>query len=240
MATEALQELLRRLNIEQSDCLDKTEWVKLCSQDTINISSELAGAVFDGLDNDADGQVCISDIMKEIKAFEAAAEVNSIPRTPDPRTSSTDSNAPMRTTPSPVPNFKGPRFRLPEVRESRRKGRVFGRGTFSRQSPTIHLNDSGDSFITKKELGEDGSEVFCTTPAPITPRSAFPSNDRLLVFNAPKFNLSRLYKLIVHVATLNRSLPAGIDALKLSAVRSSVHTRCVLFAYLIQIVCVLL
>ncbi|OON17309.1 EF hand, partial [Opisthorchis viverrini] len=169
MATEALQELLKDYDLEQNGFLDKTEWIKLCAQDGINLSPDLASALFDGLDTDADGQVQIGDIVKELSNSETAMEFPQTPLLSDRRSLSFDQSHQGNESPSAVPLNQANR-----PRESRRKmKRNYQQKDHSRflsQSSGAHSDNNGGLFTTKKELAEDGSEVFCTTPVPIHPR----------------------------------------------------------------------
>ncbi|TGZ67035.1 hypothetical protein CRM22_005015 [Opisthorchis felineus] len=169
MATEALQELLKDYDLEQNGFLDKAEWIKLCAQDGINLSPDLASALFDGLDTDADGQVQIGDIVKELSNWELAMEFPQTPLLSDRRSLSFDQPHQGNESPSAVPLNQAHR-----PRESRRKmKRNYQQKDHSRflsQSSGAHSDNNGGLFTTKKELAEDGSEVFCTTPVPIHPR----------------------------------------------------------------------
>ncbi|VDP68820.1 unnamed protein product [Echinostoma caproni] len=169
MASEALTELMRSYDIDGNGCLDKIEWVKLCSHDTINLSPELASALFDGLDTDADGSVRISDIMKELAAYEAGDPVAT---TPTRRSVSSGPNFQYSLPSTPKTPRKISHPMMPVVRESRGQNRrLWERRVKSGyvSQPRVGLDWSGDGFMTKTEVAENGDEVFSTTPVAVNP-----------------------------------------------------------------------
>ncbi|KAA3672326.1 uncharacterized protein DEA37_0010314, partial [Paragonimus westermani] len=170
MVTESLQEFFTSHDIEKDGSLNKSQWIDLCTREEINLSPQLASALFDGLDTDADGQVRIEDIMKELLAYEANQEKTGITPLTNRRATSLDPNLQNQGESSPLVNTK----RTPTVRESRTQSkRLYERrnhGKFLSQSSSTHIDDNGDVFVTKKEFADDGSEIFSTTPVTLNPR----------------------------------------------------------------------
>ncbi|CAL8093152.1 unnamed protein product [Calicophoron daubneyi] len=170
MAMEALQALLKDYNKDSSGYLNRTEWIRLCGDEEINMSSDLANQLFDGLDTDADGRVKISDILKDLQAYEA----NLAPPTPissNRRSVSADPHD-SHTYGSPTPtNLKSRNFFRDSRSEIRRSSRVKKTSQLLNGTPDIRVEDTSDDlFTTKKELAEDGSEVFSVTPVDVDPR----------------------------------------------------------------------
>lgn len=172
MATEALRELMRSYDVEHNGFLNKIEWVKLCSHDTINLSPELASALFDGLDTDADGEVRISDIMKELAAYEAGDSVAATPTKKSAGSSGTGFQYSM--PPTPKTPRKIPHPVVPVVRESRSQNRALwerrAKSSYTRPPQAVQLDWPGDTYTTKIEVTADGAEVFSTTPVSVNPR----------------------------------------------------------------------
>ncbi|KAF8561035.1 hypothetical protein P879_04938 [Paragonimus westermani] len=170
MVTESLQEFFTSHDIEKDGSLNKSQWIDLCTREEINLSPQLASALFDGLDTDADGQVRIEDIMKELLAYEANQEKTGITPLTNRRATSLDPNLQNQGESSPPASTK----RIPIVRESRKQSkRLYERrnhGKFLSQSSSTHIDDNGEVFVTKKEFADDGSEIFSTTPVTLNPR----------------------------------------------------------------------
>ncbi|KAF7261713.1 hypothetical protein EG68_01056 [Paragonimus skrjabini miyazakii] len=170
MVTESLQEFFINNDIEKDGSLNKSQWIDLCTREEINLSPQLASALFDGLDTDADGQVRIEDIMKELLAYEANQEKTGITPLTNRRASSLDPNLRNQGESSSLVSTK----RTPVVRESRKQSkRLYERrnhGKFLSQSSSTHIDDNGEVFVTKKEFADDGSEIFSTTPVTLNPR----------------------------------------------------------------------
>lgn len=76
MSIDNLKKFLQSYDFENSGDLNKIEWIKLCSNSTINISSELSLTLFNELDTDNDGLIKISDILQELEIWNASNQSN--------------------------------------------------------------------------------------------------------------------------------------------------------------------
>ncbi|VDQ00145.1 unnamed protein product [Trichobilharzia regenti] len=155
MTVENLKKLLQSYDFEDSGDLNKTEWIKLCSHSTIDLSSELSLTLFNELDRDKDGLVKISDILQELRIWEASNQQlenvgheKSITDFREEGISEDGFNATIRT-----------------IILERRKQRC------SLVPSELNIpSDGNDQWLPKTEINPDGSEVFTTTPIMRTPR----------------------------------------------------------------------
>ncbi|RTG88371.1 Ras and EF-hand domain-containing protein [Schistosoma bovis] len=180
MSIDNLKKFLQSYDFENSGDLNKIEWIKLCSNSTINISSELSLTLFNELDTDNDGLIKISDILQELEIWKA----------------SNQSNCNLNHFDKIDNNQYGNECKNEELILEQDNG-VFGKhqtDQLSRitsrsniktnpvilerrkkrypiiPSEIIIPNEGSDQWMPKKEINPDGSEVFTTTPIVKTPR----------------------------------------------------------------------
>ncbi|KAK4471782.1 hypothetical protein MN116_005180 [Schistosoma mekongi] len=76
MSIQNLKKLLKSYDFENTGDLNKTEWIKLCSNSTINLPTDISSRLFNELDTDNDGLIKISDILNELHIWEASNQQN--------------------------------------------------------------------------------------------------------------------------------------------------------------------
>uniref|UniRef100_A0A094ZKG3 Ras and EF-hand domain-containing protein-like protein n=1 Tax=Schistosoma haematobium TaxID=6185 RepID=A0A094ZKG3_SCHHA len=161
MSIDNLKKFLQSYDFENSGDLNKIEWIKLCSNSTINISSELSLTLFNELDTDNDGLIKISDILQELEIWKA----------------SNQSNCNLNHFDKIDNNQYGNECKNEELILEQGNG-VFDPVILERRkkrypiipSEIIIPNEGSDQWMPKKEINPDGSEVFTTTPIVKTPR----------------------------------------------------------------------
>ncbi|CAH8547842.1 unnamed protein product [Schistosoma haematobium] len=180
MSIDNLKKFLQSYDFENSGDLNKIEWIKLCSNSTINISSELSLTLFNELDTDNDGLIKISDILQELEIWKA----------------SNQSNCNLNHFDKIDNNQYGNECKNEELILEQGNG-VFGKHQTDQLSRIISRsniktnpvilerrkkrypiipseiiipNEGSDQWMPKKEINPDGSEVFTTTPIVKTPR----------------------------------------------------------------------
>ncbi|CAH8541058.1 unnamed protein product [Schistosoma curassoni] len=180
MSIDNLKKFLQSYDFENSGDLNKIEWIKLCSNSTINISSELSLTLFNELDTDNDGLIKISDILQELEIWNA----------------SNQSNCNLNHFDKIDNNQYGNECKNEELILEQGNG-VFGKHQTDQLSRIISKsniktnpvilerrkkrypiipseiiipNEGSDQWMPKKEINPDGSEVFTTTPIVKTPR----------------------------------------------------------------------
>ncbi|VDO67137.1 unnamed protein product [Schistosoma margrebowiei] len=156
MSIDNLKKFLQSYDFENSGDLNKIEWIKLCSNSTINISSELSLTLFNELDTDNDGLIKISDILQELEIWKASNQSNYNLNHFDKIDNNQYGN-----------EYKSEELILeqdPVILERRKKRYPII------PSEIIIPNEGSDQWMPKKEINPDGSEVFTTTPIVKTPR----------------------------------------------------------------------
>nr|CAH8848222.1 unnamed protein product [Trichobilharzia regenti] len=174
MTVENLKKLLQSYDFEDSGDLNKTEWIKLCSHSTIDLSSELSLTLFNELDRDKDGLVKISDILQELRIWEASNQQlenvgheKSITDFREEGISEDGFNATIRTSDNQQQTT------VVSTSQSRQKTVILERRKQRCSLVPSELNipsDGNDQWLPKTEINPDGSEVFTTTPIMRTPR----------------------------------------------------------------------
>ncbi|CAH8521297.1 unnamed protein product [Schistosoma mattheei] len=151
-----ITEILQSYDFENSGDLNKIEWIKLCSNSTINISSELSLTLFNELDTDNDGLIKISDILQELEIWKASNQsncnLNHFDKIDNNQYGNECKNEELILEQDPV------------ILERRKKRYPII------PSEIIIPNEGSDQWMPKKEINPDGSEVFTTTPIVKTPR----------------------------------------------------------------------
>ncbi|CAH8547857.1 unnamed protein product [Schistosoma haematobium] len=156
MSIDNLKKFLQSYDFENSGDLNKIEWIKLCSNSTINISSELSLTLFNELDTDNDGLIKISDILQELEIWKASNQsncnLNHFDKIDNNQYGNECKNEELILEQDPV------------ILERRKKRYPII------PSEIIIPNEGSDQWMPKKEINPDGSEVFTTTPIVKTPR----------------------------------------------------------------------
>ncbi|CAI2728699.1 unnamed protein product [Schistosoma spindalis] len=156
MSIDNLKKFLQSYDFENSGDLNKTEWITLCSNSTINISSELSLTLFNELDTDKDGLIKISDILQELQIWKASNQsncnFNHFDRIDNNQCENEYKNEELILEQDPV------------ILERRKKRYPII------PSEIIIRNEGSDQWMPKKEINPDGSEVFTATPIVKTPR----------------------------------------------------------------------
>ncbi|CAH8504211.1 unnamed protein product [Schistosoma turkestanicum] len=182
MSIENLKKLLQSYDFENSGDLNKMEWIKLCSNSTINISSELSLTLFNELDTDKDGLIKISDILQELQIWEASNQqnfnLNQLERMDSSQNGNELKNEELifKEANNDSVRNQADQQQLRRLSKSniikanpiileRRKNR-----NSLIPSEIILPNEGNDQWLPKKEINPDGSEVFTTTPIVRTPR----------------------------------------------------------------------
>uniref|UniRef100_A0A5K4F161 EF-hand domain-containing protein n=2 Tax=Schistosoma mansoni TaxID=6183 RepID=A0A5K4F161_SCHMA len=183
MSIENLKKLLQRYDFENSGDLNKTEWIKLCSNSTINISKELSLTLFNELDRDKDGLIKISDILQELKIWEESNQSNCnfnhfdrIDNNNNNQNGNECKNEELILEQGNGVFGKNQTEQLSRIltRSNIKSNPIILERRKKRYSiipsEIIIRNEGNDQWMPKKEINPDGSEVFTTTPIVKTPR----------------------------------------------------------------------
>ncbi|TNN20424.1 Ras and EF-hand domain-containing protein isoform 2 [Schistosoma japonicum] len=183
MSIENLKKLLKSYDFENTGDLNKTEWIKLCSNSTINLSTDISSRLFNELDTDNDGLIKISDILYELHIWEASNQQSHSYNHFD-RINNNHENELIENRNEEL-IYKDEDYNVLDKnqigQQSRRSSELNIKANpviLERRkhrcsfipSEIIIQSEGNDQWMSKKEINPDGSEVFTTTPIVKTPK----------------------------------------------------------------------